>query len=477
MSSMILLNNSLETVQSRRSPCGNPVHEVLIIFTRYPEPGKTKTRLIPSLGPDGAAGLQRRMTEHTLTRVREFQGYRPVSVEVRYEGGNQHLIEQWLGVDIPSRPQGNGDLGQRMARAFHEAFQAGMGRVVLVGTDIPHITPRILHGAFESLRSTDVVLGPARDGGYYLIGMRRASPQLFVDLPWGTEKVMKRTKRISHDLGLSVVLLDTLEDVDRPEDLHLWEKASKEIPRTHPFPRISIIIPTLNEAAHLRATLATIKTASNVEVIVVDGGSSDGTVEVARSMGTEVITFPPGRARQMNAGASRATGAILLFLHGDTRLPIGFDYHIRKILARPRAVAGAFQLRVDGNLPGLRIMERLVNVRSRRLQFPYGDQAIFLRAHLFRRMGGFPDMPIMEDFELIRRLRRGGRIVIAPVPVLTSARRWKNLGIVRTTLVNYAIPLAYYLGVSPSRLARWYQGKRETDEIRSGPAHGKQKTV
>ena len=474
---MILLNNSLETAQPRRPSWGNPVHEGLIIFTRYPEPGKTKTRLIPSLGPDGAAGLQRRMTEHTLTRVREFQGYRTVSVEVRYEGGNKHLIEQWLGADIPSRPQGIGDLGQRMARAFHEAFQAGMGRVVLVGTDIPHITPRILQGAFESLRSTDVVLGPARDGGYYLIGMRRASPQLFVDLPWGTEKVMERTKHIAHDLGLSVVLLDTLEDVDRPEDLHLWENASKEMPRTHPFPRISIIIPTLNEAAHLRATLATIKTASNVEVIVVDGGSSDGTVEMARSMGTEVITSSPGRARQMNAGAARAKGAILLFLHGDTRLPIGFDYHIHKILACPRAVAGAFQLRVDGNLPGLRIMERLVNVRSRRLQFPYGDQAIFLRADLFWKMGGFPDMPIMEDFELIRRLRRRGRIVIASVPVLTSARRWKNLGIVRTTLVNYAIPLAYYLGASPSRLARWYQRKREADEIRSGTAQGNQKIV
>jgi rSAM/selenodomain-associated transferase 2/rSAM/selenodomain-associated transferase 1 len=477
MISMILSNNSLETVQFRRSPGGNPVREGLIIFTRYPEPGKTKTRLIPSLGPDGAAGLQRLMTEHTLTRVRELQRYRPVSVEVRYEGGNKHLIEQWLGADIPSRPQGNGDLGQRMARAFQEAFQAGMGRVVLVGTDIPHITPRILHGAFEGLRSTDVVLGPARDGGYYLIGMRRASPQLFVDLPWGTEMVMERTKRIAHDLGFSVVLLDTLDDVDRPEDLHLWEKASKEMPRTHPFPRISIIIPTLNEAANIRATLATTKTASNVEVIVVDGGSSDGTVEVARSMGTEVITSPPGRARQMNAGAARATGAVLLFLHGDTRLPRGFDYHVRKILARPRAVAGAFQLRFDGTLPGLRIIERLVNVRSRRLQFPYGDQAIFLRAHLFRKMGGFPDIPIMEDFELIRRLRRRGRIVIAPVPVLTSARRWKNLGIVRATLINNAIPLAYYLGVSPSRLARWYQWKREKNEIRSGPAQAKQKTV
>ena len=438
----------------------NPMREGLIMFTRYPEPEKTKTRLIPLLGSDGAAGLQRRMTEHTLMKVRELQRYRPVSVVVHYEGGNKHLMEQWLGSDIPSRPQGSGDLGARMARAFHEAFQAGMNRVVLVGADIPHITPRILHRAFEALRHSDMVLGPARDGGYYLIGLRGASPQLFVEVPWGTEKVMERTRRIADDLGLSVVLLEVLDDVDRPEDLHLWGKAINNMTDLHPLPRISIIIPTLNEAPNLATTLASTQSASDVEVIIVDGGSSDETVEVARSWGTKVLTFAPGRGGQMNAGAVWATGEILLFLHGDTRLPRGFDHHVRKILARPHVVAGAFQLRVNGNLPGLRIMQRLVNVRSRYLQLPYGDQAIFLRSDLFHDIGGFPDMPIMEDFEMVRRLRRRGRIVIASVPILTSSRRWKNLGIVRTTLINYAIPLAYYLGASPSLLVRWYQGKR-----------------
>lgn len=454
--------NSREATRPRQPSDANPGREGLIIFTRYPEPGKTKTRLIPSLGPDGAAGLHRRMTEHTLTVARQLRSYRPVSVEVRYEGGNKHLVEQWLGPDISSLPQGRGDLGRRMARAFREAFQAGMDRVVLVGTDIPGITARILLGAFENLSYNNMVLGPVRDGGYYLIGLRQAFPQLFADMPWGTGKVLKRTRQISDDLGLSVVLLETLEDVDRPEDLHLWKKTSKHMPEPQPLPRISIIIPTFNEAANLVKTLASTKNASDVEVIVVDGGSNDETVRVARSWGARVLTSAPGRARQMNAGATRATGDVLLFLHGDTRLPRGFDNHVRKILARPHTVAGAFQLRIDGQVPGLRIAERLVNLRSRRLQLPYGDQSIFLRADLFREMGGFPDMPIMEDFELIRRLRRRGRIVIAPVPVLTSARRWENLGILRTTLINYAIPLAYYLGASPSRLARWYHRKRRT---------------
>lgn len=451
--------NTPEAFQTRRPSCGNSPRAALIIFTRYPEPGRTKTRLIPSLGPNGAAELQRRMANHLLAEVKELLRYRPVSVEVRYEGGNGGLMREWLGPKIRLRTQGGGDLGDRMARAFREAFQARANWVVLVGTDIPNITDRTLLKAFVNLSYADVVLGPARDGGYYLIGLKRASPHLFVDVPWGTEEVLERTRQIAHGLGLSTVLLETLDDVDRPEDLHLWEEATKRIPKPHPLEQISIIIPTLNEASNLSPTLESTQNAADVEVIVVDGGSTDKTIEVARSWGIEAILSTPGRARQMNTGAARAMGDILLFLHADTRLPRGFDRYVRDLLARPGVAAGAFRLRVDSNLPGLRIMERLVDLRSRPLQFPYGDQAIFLRADMFWDMGGFPDMPIMEDFELIRRLRRRGRIVTAPLPVLTSARRWENLGMVRATLINYAIPLAYYLGASPSRLARWYRGK------------------
>jgi rSAM/selenodomain-associated transferase 1 len=146
--------------------------ERLVLFTRYPEPGKTKTRLIPVLGPNGASDLQQQMTEHVLNRVRDLVESRPVDMEVRYEGGKQGLMEEWLGKRISYRSQGSGDLGARMARAFAEAFQQGLNRVVIIGSDCPGITEITARTAFELLGQFDVVLGPANDGGYYLIGLR-----------------------------------------------------------------------------------------------------------------------------------------------------------------------------------------------------------------------------------------------------------------------------------------------------------------
>jgi hypothetical protein len=223
--------------------------------------------------------------------------------------------------------------------------------------------------------------------------------------------------------------------------------------------RISIIIATLNEATDLPRALAAARGGHDTEVVVVDGGSSDATVETARSLGADVLTCAPGKARQMNAGAEAATGDVLLFLHADTRLPKDFAGHIRQALERPDAVAGAFEFCVDAPPRSLRIIERLTNWRARRLHMPYGDQGIFVRADVFREIGGFPDLPIMEDFELMRRLKRQGRIAIAPVPAPTSGRRWLELGVLRTTLINQLVIVGYFLGVSPERLARWY-GRR-----------------
>ncbi|MEP0811487.1 TIGR04282 family arsenosugar biosynthesis glycosyltransferase [Trichocoleus sp. ST-U2] len=193
--------------------------ECLIVFTRYPEPGKAKTRLIPVLGEDGASNLHRQMTEHTLSQVRELQSDRATRVEVYFTGGDQQLMEDWLGADIIYQPQGEGDLGQRMKSAFQTAFAAGIEGVAIVGTDCPGLDAKIMAQAFEQLNGHDLVLGPAMDGGYYLIGLRRMIPELFEGINWGTSEVREKTVAIAISLGLAVAYLPPLFDVDRPEDL------------------------------------------------------------------------------------------------------------------------------------------------------------------------------------------------------------------------------------------------------------------
>ncbi|HLO49729.1 MAG TPA: TIGR04283 family arsenosugar biosynthesis glycosyltransferase [Kamptonema sp.] len=219
--------------------------------------------------------------------------------------------------------------------------------------------------------------------------------------------------------------------------------------------KISIIIPVLNEVGTIAQTINTAQNATAVEIIVVDGGSTDGTIHAASTV--KVISAPRGRAHQMNAGAAAASGDILLFLHADTRLPPEFDIWVRQTLAQPGIIAGAFQLKIDGKNPGLRLVEKIVNLRSRYWQMPYGDQAIFLKTTIFQQLGGFPNQPIMEDFELVRRLQRIGQIAIAPLPIITSARRWQKLGIFKTTLINQIVIIAYFLGVSPHRIVSWYR--------------------
>ncbi|MEG4285569.1 TIGR04283 family arsenosugar biosynthesis glycosyltransferase [Microcoleus sp. A006_D1] len=229
----------------------------------------------------------------------------------------------------------------------------------------------------------------------------------------------------------------------------------------NPHLKISIIIPVLNEASTIASVISTAQKAKNIEIIVADGGSSDGTAEIATSLGVRVISTAPGRAAQMNAGAAAATGDILLFLHADTHLPPGYDSGARLALAKPSAVAGAYALKIDARSLCLRLVEIGVNWRSRFLQMPYGDQAIFLSSATFDKIGGFPDLPLMEDFEFVRRLKKQGCIEIVPQPVVTSARRWQQLGIVKTTAINQIVIIAYLLGVSPDRLVFWYKRQKK----------------
>jgi rSAM/selenodomain-associated transferase 2 len=220
---------------------------------------------------------------------------------------------------------------------------------------------------------------------------------------------------------------------------------------------VSVIIPTLNEEAHIDRVLTEVLQGKSVEAIVVDGGSGDATTDKAAARGVRVSRCTAGRARQMNQGAALAQGGLYFFLHADSRLPAGYDAIIRRVLACDRVAAGAFSLGIDADSPGLRFIASCANLRSRYLGLPYGDQGLFLRADRFQACGGFPDLSIMEDVVMVGRLRKSGPIVTVAERIRTSSRRWHRLGVLRTTLINQTILAGFLLGVPAVRLARWYR--------------------
>ena len=226
--------------------------------------------------------------------------------------------------------------------------------------------------------------------------------------------------------------------------------------RSPAAPRISVIVPTLNEAICLAATLDALALAPGDELIVVDAGSTDGTPDIARRYTSQFYQGPRGRARQMNHGARHARGDILLFLHADTLLPADGADAVRCALQQPGTVGGAFRLVITPPTPALRLVAWGTNLRSRFGGLPYGDQALFVSRRVFEDLGGYDDVPFLEDVRLVQALRRRGRLVILPQAVATSGRRWQRDGVLYTTARNVVLIALYFCGVQPATLKRWY---------------------
>jgi rSAM/selenodomain-associated transferase 2 len=228
-----------------------------------------------------------------------------------------------------------------------------------------------------------------------------------------------------------------------------------ETPLDRPF--LSLILPVLNEAATVPAQLAALQglRKRGVELIVVDGGSGDGTPELARPAVDRVLAAPRGRAAQMNVGAKASRGEVLLFLHADTTLPPAADELIRSAIAAG-AAWGRFDVRIDGRQPLLRVVERMMNWRSRWSSIATGDQAIFVRREAFERVDGYPELPLMEDIALSKRLKRVALPVCLRERVITSGRRWEKHGVLRTILLMWRLRASYFLGADPQQLAIRY---------------------
>ena len=221
--------------------------------------------------------------------------------------------------------------------------------------------------------------------------------------------------------------------------------------------RLSVVIPALDEAGRIAAAIRS-ATADGVEILVVDGGSRDGTPERAAAAGARVLHSPPGRARQLGVGAGEARGEAVVLLHADTVLPDGWVTALEAALADPRCVGGSFRLRFAERSPALAVVEWGARLRVALFGLPYGDQALFARRSALERIGGVPQVGFLEDLDLVRRLRCEGALARVALSVSTSARRYRARGVLRSVLRNTAALLGWRLGVDRERLAAWYRG-------------------
>jgi rSAM/selenodomain-associated transferase 2 len=220
-------------------------------------------------------------------------------------------------------------------------------------------------------------------------------------------------------------------------------------------------MPVLNEEKILARTFSRLELTPDEELVVVDGGSTDRTVRIAREFTGRVLESAAGRGRQMNLGARHARGDILLFLHADSILPKEGFSRIRSALGNEGTSAGAFDIKVEHTSLWFRVIETFSNLRSRLTSVPYGDQGLFMRKETFELIGGFRDVPLMEDIEIARRLKRLGRLMFVRPPVLVSPRRWLHEGLLYATLRDWAIVISYsVLKIPPERLMRYYGNVR-----------------
>lgn len=446
----------------------------LIVFMRYPEAGKVKSRLAASMGPHEAACQYEKMVRMTLGAVSDFHRTQPdvdLSIHFTPPERAEEMRKRFPG---PWRfiLQEGGHLGDRMHRSMERAFAEGFSHVILVGTDIAWLEPADFKEAFEKLAAGHAVLGPAMDEGFYLVGLDRPCSEAFAPEEWGTDGISRRTEALLCAAGRSVRYVALKRDIDREEDFELV----RSDPRFRE--RLSVIIPTMNPLASLEPLIEKLDdilwpgdeviVVSSSPVSVMEQGTwkwpkgpkgLTGPQDVTASR-VRVMHAPRGRGLQLNAGARAARGGLLLFLHDDCAPPPSLASSVRKLAAAPDMSLGCFHLAFSPTNRSLDLIALWANLRTRLFKLPYGDQGLFCRRETFEEIGGFQNPYLLEDVDLVHRARRRGKLLFLPETITASSRRYVQQGVLSASMSNHLILLSYILGASNSRLYDRYYGVR-----------------
>lgn len=417
----------------------------LIFFVKAPILGKVKTRLAKQIGEHRALEFY----EECVRKLTSLPLPLLCDAFIAYDTPKQ---EEPLPSYLQSFPfffQEGEDLGERMRHAFEHLFAQGYKRVVLVGSDIPDIDAKILNHAITALSTNDAILSPTFDGGYYLIGFHAHTfkAEAFEGIHYSQKDVFEKTK--AKLKGALLTHGKMLRDIDTLEDLKACDASFKT-------KHISVIIPVYYEDETLLQTIETLYQNANekdFEVIIVDTHECTTIDKLPFLSGVRIGFAPQGRASQMNEGASMAEGDILLFLHADTLMPKGWDSMLESA-----SDVGAFKLCINSTKPIFKLIAMCANLRSAITRIPYGDQAQFFKTSTFKSFGGYANIPLMEDVEMMKRLKKNGEeLTILDACVQTSARRWEKEGIFYTTLRNRILSFLYLCGVSVDKLKTYYR--------------------
>jgi rSAM/selenodomain-associated transferase 1/rSAM/selenodomain-associated transferase 2 len=429
-----------------------------MVFLRYPEPGRVKSRLAADIGQQKATDLYARLVRRTLGVVGDFQRTRSrlrvllfYTPPEREEAVKQGYPGRWRFV-----AQAGCGLGERMAHAFRHVLDRGARHAVLIGTDIADLQISDLDEAFQALEEGQAVLGPAADGGYYLIGLNRPCEAVFQSQAWGSENVFERTRATLGAGGFRVKILKQRTDVDREADL--CHPGLRDLVRH----RVSVVIPTLQSVDDLQPFLAALEAQlwPEDEIILVQGREHPQDDQATLGSRVRMLRSQQGRGLQLNRGAHAARGDLFWFLHSDCHPPVNFGYHVRKLTSVPQMALGCFQLAFHPTQPALQGITRWVDMRTRYFGLPYGDQGLFCQRESFEKVGGFRKAFLMEDVDFVRSMRSLGKILVIPEKIIASPERYVKGGIIKNSLRNHLLLLLYRLGVDDRTLySLYYRGQ------------------